>query len=174
MDPDIVLAWDWLNDQLRHILNPLYYTPMGAFIRNVPWMHPTFEILQVLGVSLLLGAVTVLDLRLIGWPRRVPHGSLHGMITVARGAAVLTLVSGVVLVCGSPDRYLFNAEARWKVIFLLIAASNILLFDTRAFRQRDATAAHESPLIFRVLAFLGLIACLGAIALGRLAATGGT
>src|SRR5688572_27904086 len=64
MDPDIVLEWDWLNDQLRHTLNPLYYTPMGAFIRNVPWVHPAFQVLQVLGTSLLLGTVCMLDLRL--------------------------------------------------------------------------------------------------------------
>ena len=174
MSPDIVLEWDWLNDQLRHTLNPLYYTPMGAFIRNVPWMHPMFQVLQVLGTSLLLGAVCVLDLRLIGFPRTVAPGALHGMIQVARGAVILTLISGIFLVCGSPDRYLFNAEARWKVIFLLVAALNILLFRTTLFRHTDATNGREPSLVLQVLAAVALTACLGAMSAGRIAATAGT
>ena len=171
MGADIVLEWDWLNDQLRHTLNPLYYTPMGAFIRNVPWMHPMFQLLQVLGTSLLLGSVGVLDLRLIGFPRTVPPGALHGMIQVARGAVVLTLISGIFLVCGSPDRYLFNAEARWKVVFLLIAALNILLFRTAFFRHMSATNQRAPSLFRRVMAAVALTACLGAISVGRIAAT---
>ena len=174
MGPDVVLAWDWLNDQLRHTLNPLYYTPMGAFIRNVPWAHPAFEFLQVLGTSLLLVAISVLDLRLIGFPRTVAPSALHRIIRVARGAAVLTLVSGIFLVCGSPDRYLFNAEARWKVVFVLMAALNILLFDTPVVQRHDGTFGRGPSLVRRVLAAVALAACLGALAMGRIAATAGT
>jgi hypothetical protein len=174
MAPDIVLEWDWLNDQLRHTLNPLYYTPMGAFIRGVPWAHAAFEVLQVLGTSLLLGAISVLDLRLIGFPRTVAPGALHGMIQVARIAVVLTLISGIFLLCGSPDRYLFNAEARWKLIFLSIAALNILLFRATVFRHVDATNKRRPSLVLRVLAAVALMACLSALSAGRIAATGGT
>jgi hypothetical protein len=171
MDPDIVLQWDWLNDQLRHTLNSLYYTPMGAFIRGVPGMRPAFDVLQVLGTSLLIGAIAVLDLRLIGFPRTVPPRALHGMIRVAETAAILTLVSGIFLVCGSPDIYLFNAEARWKAIFVLMAALNMLLFYTRVLRPLDTANEHEPSLLRRVLAAAALAACLGALSAGRLAAT---
>ena len=173
MDPDIVLGWDWLNDQLRHTLNPLYYTPMGAFIRGVPGVHAAFDVLQVLGTSLLLGSVCVLDLRLVGFPRSVPPGALHGLIQIARSAVVLTLISGIFLVCRSPDQYLFNAEARWKVIFLLIAALNILLFRTAFFRHMSATNQRAPSLFRRVMAAVALTACLGAISAGRIAATAG-
>jgi hypothetical protein len=169
MNPDIVLQWDWLNDQLRHTLNGLYYTPMGAFVRNVPWTHPTFELLQVLGTSLLIGAICVLDLRLIGFPRNVPPRALHGMIQVAEAGAVLTLISGIFLVCRSPDLYLFNAEARWKVIFVVVAALNILLFHTAVFEPVDVMNEHRPSLLRRVLAAVALAACLGAISAGRLA-----
>ena len=169
MSPDIVLEWDWLNDQLRHTLHTLYYTPMGTFMRSVPWMRAAFDFLQVLGMSLLLGAICVLDLRLMGYPRTVPPAALRGMIRVADTGMLLTLISGVLLLCGSPDIYLFNAAVRWKVVFVLIAALNLLLFGAPVFRGPDAMNTRASSPVRRVLAGGGLAACVAALWAARLA-----
>ncbi len=50
-----VMRWDWLNDQLNAVLNTLYYTPMGEFLRTSTWAWPVFESLHFMGMSLLAG-----------------------------------------------------------------------------------------------------------------------
>jgi hypothetical protein len=162
----MLMEWDWLNDQLRHTLNGLYYTPMGMFIRNVPGARAAIDFLHVLGTSMLLGAICIADLRLLGFPRGVTPTALNDVIPVGVTGLLLTLVTGICLVCGAPDQYLFDPTARWQVGFVLGASVNILLLHTSLFRHEQ-----RPPLPVRLLAGVALAACLGAIAAGRLAAS---
>ena len=165
----MLMEWDWLNDQLRHTLNTLYYTPMGMFIRDLPGARAAIDFLHVLGTSMLLGAICVVDLRLLGFPRGMPPTALSDVIPVGVAGFLLTLVTGIVLVCGAPDEYLFDPTARWQVGFLLAAGVNMLLFHTGMFRRTQNRHEDRPPLIVRLLAGIALAACLGAITAGRLA-----
>jgi hypothetical protein len=169
----MLMEWDWLNDQLRHTLNGLYYTPMGMFIRGVPGARAAIEFLHVLGTSMLLSAICVVDLRLVGFPRSARSGAANDLTPVGVTGFLMTLVTGVVLVCGTPDRYLFDPTARWQVGFVLGAGVNLMLLHTTMFRASQNTHGHRPPLSVRLLAGIALAVCLGAIAAGRLAASGG-
>ena len=90
---------------------------------------------------------------------------MNDVIPVGVTGLLLTLVTGISLVCGAPDQYLFDPTARWQVGFVLAAAVNMLLLHTSVFR-------HTQPsLVVRLLAGIALAACLGAIAAGRLASS---
>ena len=78
-----LMHWDWLNDQLRHLLNPLYYTPMGEFMRSSRWAWPTFESLHFIGLSLLIGTIGMFDLP--------PQRSLGGRYLCLAGQRRITL-----------------------------------------------------------------------------------
>jgi hypothetical protein len=164
-----IMEWDWLNDQLRHWLNPLYYTPMGEFMRNSTWAWPTFESLHFIGMSLLIGTIGVFDLRLLGFARAVPIGALHRLIPVGIAGFLVNITTGICFICATPDQYLFNAAFRWKVVFIVIAGLNVMFFYTRIFRRLEAMSENTPPpLAARMVGGVSLGAWIGVMSAGRL------
>ena len=41
-------------------------------IRTVPWLYPTFETGHYIGLSLLVGGIMLIDLRVLGFARALP------------------------------------------------------------------------------------------------------
>src|SRR5687768_475397 len=166
----IVMEWDWLNDHLRAVLNTLYYTPMGEFMRTSTWAWPLFESLHFMGMSLLAGTIVMFDLRLLGFARAVPVRAMHRLIPVGIFGFILNLSTGICFICATPDQYLFNAAFRWKVIFITIAGLNVLFFYTRVFRRLESFAAehHAPPIGARLVGGVSLAAWVGVMSAGRL------
>lgn len=165
----LVMEWDWLNDQLRAVLNTLYYTPIGEFMRNSTWAWPIFESLHFIGMSLLAGTIVMFDLRLLGFAPKVPVRALHRLIPVGIGGFLLNMATGICFICATPDQYLFNAAFRWKVIFIVIAGLNVAFFYTRVFRRLEAyTETHSPPFAARLVGGVSLGAWVGVMTAGRL------
>jgi len=164
-----IMEWDWLNDQLRQVLNPLYHTAVGQFMRESTWAWPMFESLHFIGMSVLAGTIVVFDLRLLGFARAVPVGALHRLIPVGIAGFLLNLATGICFVTGFPDQYLFNAAFRWKVVFIIIAGLNVLFFYTRVFQRLEAMSENTPPpLPARIVGGVSLGAWVGVMAAGRL------
>jgi hypothetical protein len=164
------MHWDWLNDHLRAVLNTLYYTPMGEFLRTSTWAWPVFESLHFTGMSLLAGTIVMFDLRLLGFARSVPVRAMHRLIPFGIAGFLVNMSTGICFICATPDQYLFNASFRWKVIFITIAGLNVLFFYTRVFRRLEAfTAEHQSPpLAARFVGGISLASWVGVMTAGRL------
>ena len=164
-----IMAWDTLNDWLRHALNPLYYTPMGEFMRSSQWAWPTFESLHFIGMSLLIGTIGMFDLRLLGFARAVPVRALHRLIPLGITGFLMNITTGFFFICAFPDQYLFNAAFRWKVVFILIAGVNVLFFYTRVFRRLEAESENVPPrLAARLVGGVSLASWVGVMSAGRL------
>lgn len=165
-----VMQWDWLNDQMRAVLNTLYYTPMGEFMRTSTWAWPVFESLHFMGMSLLAGTIVMFDLRLLGFARAVPVHAMHRLIPFGIVGFLLNMSTGICFICATPDQYLFNAAFRWKVIFIVLAGLNVLFFYTRVFRRLESFTAehHAPPFAARLVGGVSLTAWVGVMSAGRL------
>ena len=164
-----VMQWDWLNDQLRSVLNTLYYTPMGEFMRTSTWGWPLFESLHFTGMSLLAGTIVMFDLRLLGFARAVPVRAMHRLIPIGIGGFLLNMSTGICFICATPDQYLFNAAFRWKVTFIAIAGLNVMVFYARTFRRLLETPPGTTPpAAARVAGAVSLLAWIGVMSAGRL------
>src|SRR5262245_8730280 len=75
-----------------------------------PWTYAIVNVAHILGVSVLLGSVLVLDLRLLGaWSRRVRIAELSGAVTsVAMPAFLLAIVTGAALLATKATAYVDN------------------------------------------------------------------
>src|SRR5688500_4106379 len=122
----IVMEWDWLNDQLRAVLNTLYYTPMGEFMRTSTWAWPLFESLHFMGMSLLAGTIVMFDLRLLGFARAVPVRAMHRLIPFGIFGFVLNMSTGICFISPPPDHYLFTPPFRWRGTFITMPGLNVL------------------------------------------------
>ena len=165
----LIMEWDWLNDQLRALLNPLYYTPMGEFMRSYMWAWPMAESLHFIGMSLLAGTIVMFDLRLLGFARAVPVRAMHRLIPSGIAGFLLNMTTGICFICATPDQYLFNASFRWKVVFITIAGLNVMFFYTRVFRRLEAISDVQAPpLAARLVGGVSLAAWVGVMTAGRL------
>jgi hypothetical protein len=142
---------------------------LGTFMRNSgPWTYPVVNLVHILGIAALFGAVLILDLRLLGVWRSVP---LRGVATVAAPVAMagftLAAASGLCLLAANALEYEHNPLLLVKFSAIGLGVANAI-----ALRRTGAwTSLDPSPSENRKLAMMGgvsLVSWITAIAAGRM------
>lgn len=107
-------------------------TGMGAWARGAPLAYPVVNVVHVLGVIALVGAIGTLDLRLAGaWPA-LPLPALARALTPVAIAGLLTLVASGVLLFAADGTALAKSSAfQLKLGLVLLALANAALFRRR-------------------------------------------
>lgn len=101
---------------------------VGSFVTDTPWMWPTCETLHFLGLSLLLGVVLLVDLRVLGVIKGVSFPSLHRLLPWAALGFGINVITGMLFFTGLPVQYIHNPSFYWKMAFVLIAGANAIYF----------------------------------------------
>jgi hypothetical protein len=148
----------------------LQNTPVSLFLQSqAAWLWPLSETVHFIGLALLIGATGFFDLRLLGFMKRVPltvRAAIH-----AAGAARLrsqsddrnSVLRGPAL---SVRRELgLVGEGR----LLLVAGVNAMFFETtQGARVLAIGAGDDTPLIFKVVGALSLLAWFAVLYFGRM------
>jgi len=102
-------------------------------------LFPTFESLHVLAVGMLLGSLFMVDLRLLGLAaRRYSVRRMSDELTPwTFGAFALALVTGLLLVIVHPTYYASNPAFVAKMVLLVLAGTNMLVFHHTIWRSVD-------------------------------------
>ena len=112
-------------------------TPASIALHESTWAYPVIESVHVLTLCLFLGTAVMLDLRLVGIAmQKVPVSEIYGRLlpwTIA-GFAVM-VISGALLFYGIPVRTYQNIFFRVKVVLLLLAGLNALVFHSTVYRK---------------------------------------
>ncbi len=127
------------------------------------WAYPTVLAAHTLGMSVLVGANAVLDLRLLGVADKVPRQSLAGVFRALWAGAVVSVLSGLLL---------FGADASTKgtttVFFVKLACIALgLAVAWRLRRLFEDDAASRDERSGRVVAIVSLLLWTGALTAGR-------
>jgi len=101
---------------------------LGKFILSVPWMWPVCETLHFIGLSLLLGVVLLVDLRMLGVMRNVSFATLHRLLPWGILGFGVNVLTGMMFFIAAPEQYTQNGAFHWKIAFVLIAGANALYF----------------------------------------------
>jgi hypothetical protein len=145
-------------------------------MRKVMWLFPASETVHFIGLTLLFGALMVVDLRLIGvitLPIRAALKFTH----LAMAGFALNVISGIGCFASNPVNYYENPSFRWKMLLILLAGLNLAWFEL--VERRKVLSLPEgaaTPLDTRVVAGISLLLWTGVIILGRflpVTATGG-
>jgi hypothetical protein len=100
-----------------------------AFFVNGPghqWVWPTLESAHFVGMTIWFGVLLLANLRLMGWFSRIPYPALHRLLPWALLGFGVNEVSGMMFYIATPKGYTTNVMFYWKLIFLLIAAADLL------------------------------------------------
>jgi hypothetical protein len=106
--------------------------PIGDFVATHDWVWPFCETLHFVGMCVLLGTVGVVDLRVLGVAKGIPIKLLEKFIPLGVIAFAVNLVTGFIFIAGNPVggpmEYLTNMSLQIKMVLVLIAGVNLLLF----------------------------------------------
>ena len=142
---------------------------INTWILSSYWLWPMLEIIHFIGLSLLFGAMLIVDLRLAGYLRQIDIMAAHRLLPWAVFGFLLNLATGYLFFLGDPARYAINIGFQLKMVLLLIAGLNALWFIWKINpRVADWDAHGDTPNDAKAVAILSLFAWLGVLLLGRL------
>jgi uncharacterized membrane protein len=140
---------------------------VGSFVTDTPWMWPTCETLHFVGLSLLLGVVLLVDLRVLGVIRGVSFQSLHRLLPWAALGFAVNIGTGMLFFVGIPGQYTKNAAFYWKIGLAMLAALNAVYF-TMLDEPWSLGPKDDAPLTTKIVAASAMALWLGVLYFGSM------
>jgi uncharacterized membrane protein len=99
---------------------------VGNFVRDTPWLWPTLETLHFVGLSLLIGVLLLVNLRMLGFAPQLSLGAVDRLLPWAILGLGINVVSGMLFTMGQD--YTKNNAFYWKLAFVVVGGANLLYF----------------------------------------------
>ncbi len=144
-------------------------TWVSQWVLSTPWAWPIAEILHFMGLSILLGAMLIIDIRLAGFWRDISLNAMRRLIPWAALGFAINLITGTLFFFGDPERYVANIGFRLKMLLVLIAGLNIIWFKLKIDPDLSSWSAdQDSTTQAKAVAYISLICWFGVLLFGRL------
>jgi hypothetical protein len=92
------------------------------------WWWATMMVVHFVGLSLIIGVVGAIDLRIMGFARELPLAPLHRLLPLAMIGLGLNFVTGMLAFIGMPVYYAADIAFWFKLGALMLLGVNALLF----------------------------------------------
>lgn len=152
------------------MLEWLQRTAVAVSIRDSLYSFPVLESIHVVGLALVFGTIAILDLRLLGLAStdRPVSRLMADLLKWTWAAFALTALTGSLMFSTNAVVYFHNTFFRAKMILLVLAAVNMLVFELTA-RKTMARwdGGPSTPPVAKVVATLSLVIWVGVIVAGR-------
>lgn len=143
---------------------------LGAWMRGSPWGYPGANLVHLLGLTLLVGPMLLLDLRLLGAGRRFALPDVCAVLTPWAVAGLLLLIgSGALLFAADAAPLVASPVLQFKLACIALGLVNALAF-RKLWTHRLSAWDSAPPAVGRVQAALSLGIWLAAGTAGRLLA----
>ncbi|MGD0909348.1 MAG: DUF6644 family protein [Candidatus Acidiferrales bacterium] len=155
---------------LFHLCQWLYASSFGTAIRESQYGFPLIETAHVLGITVLVGTVAIVDLRLLGlvMKREPVSDVLEQVLPLTWGGFVIMFVSGSLLLLSKAELYYGNPLFRIKLGLLLLAGLNPLIFHSTVYRSVSAWGESQvTPKRAKLAAVLSLTLWSAIVVTGR-------
>lgn len=155
---------------LHDILQAIQDTPVATAVRESGTLFPLIECTHVLAFSFVVGTIAMVDLRLLGFSHRryAVTRLTTELLPWTWGGFVVAIITGGLLFSSAAIKYVGNRPFQLKMLFLLLAGLNMLVFHLVTERSIHHWDEHPSPPISAKLAGgLSLLFWFCVIAFGR-------
>lgn len=151
-------------------LKSLEDTGFAAGIRNSAYWFPFLEAVHVMALSLVLGTITIVDLRLLGLASttRSAERLSSQLLKWTWGAFGLAALTGAMMFTTNARVYAHNTAFQIKLVLLALAGLNMLAFRLTAGRtiaRWDRQSA--APALGKAAAVLSLVLWVAIVFAGR-------
>jgi len=146
---------------------------MQDYVNGHAYVWPVSEMTHYLGMSFIMGFIGTLDLRILGFFKGLPIGSLRPFVPLAVIGFCANVFTGLVFMTGTPQHpifYIDNLSFQLKMAALLLAAINLVIFRVTGLEHAVyATPANaDAPTGAKVVAVVSLVCWCIVILGGRL------
>jgi len=148
----------------------LAQTPIAIAIHEGESIFPWIESFHVLAISLVVGTIAIVDLRLLGFASvdRAVKRLTQEVLPWTWAAFAVAVITGSALFASNAVNYAHNDAFLAKLILLLLAGVNMLVFHLWIGRDIDQWEARSpAPLGARIAAALSLSLWVGVVGFGR-------
>lgn len=144
--------------------------PFATAIREGAWLFPVIETIHVFALTLVVGSIGMLDLRLLGLrstDRPVTEMAMELLpwTWVSFGIAAAT---GLLMFSSRAVSYAEDLPFRIKLVLLLLAGINMLIFHFTAYRSVQSWGdVTTPPPLARLAGGMSLLLWVGVVVAGR-------
>lgn len=152
------------------LIQAIEASAFGEWLRNVELAMPWVNALHVLCISLVYGTILVVDLRLIGLldrARAVTRIS-DEMLRLTWAAFAGAVVTGALFFTANAGTYWFNTAFRFKMLAIVLAGINMLVFQYGVFRGVAGWDRGTTPRAAKVAGALSILIWTIVVVLGRI------
>jgi hypothetical protein len=145
-------------------------TAVGSTIRQSLWLFPAIETVHLLGMAALVGTITLLDLRLLGWamPQRRVSEVVARLLPSAWLGFGVQVVTGVLLFSSEAVKIYGNPAFRLKMLFLLLAGIQALIFQAVVSRKLPAWDQQPAlPVMAKIMGMISILLWIAIVTAGR-------
>lgn len=145
----------------------LEQTGLGAGVRDSTWLFPIIETVHIIGIALLVGSTSILDLRLMGLVyREQPVSKLAWrFLPWAWAGFLIQVITGVLLFASEATKMIDNLSFQVKMVLIVVAGLNALVFHLIAYQSvgrwdndRVAPLSARAAGLFSILLWFGIVA----------------
>ncbi len=139
---------------------------VGNYVRDTPWTWIAFETLHFIGLTLLIGVVLLIDLKVFGFLPGVSFTTVDRLLPWAILGYGLNTITGMAFYAAAAlTQYQNNPAFYWKLGFILAAGLNTLIF---TFDSGWQSENRPSPLHTKALAASALFLWVGVMFWGSM------
>jgi hypothetical protein len=122
---------------LHDVFSALENTAFATAIREGEGIFPWIESIHVLAITLVVGTISVIDLRLLGLPahRRSVRQLMADVLPFTWGAFAFAVATGFLLFSSAAVKYSGELVFQVKMIVLVLAGANMAVFHLLTFRS---------------------------------------
>ena len=157
--------------EIDRALHWLQATPIATTVAENDVLFPWIESVHVLAIVLVVGTISIVDLRLLGMAsldisaRRL----MRDVIPYTWGAFAVAATTGLLMFSSDAVHYGHNRLFQIKLVMLALAGLNMAmfhLFGERDIERWDAPGA-TTPISAKAAATISLLAWVAVVSLGR-------
>lgn len=98
-----------------------------------PWAYPALEVVHLLGLSMILGNLILIELRVFGFGRIIPVEPLARLsLTLVIIGFSMAMLSGLLMFATQAGELLGNRVFTIKMVLLMLAGGNAAWFHARS------------------------------------------
>jgi hypothetical protein len=154
---------------LEQALTRLQDLSLPTQIRESDWMFPTIETVHVFALVLVVGTIMTVDLRLLGIANKErPFSQVAGeMLPWTWAAFGVAALAGMLMFSSKALTYYSNIPFRLKMVCLLLAGINMVLFHWLGTRHLEAWDRGRPPRAAKLAGGASLLLWTTIVAAGR-------
>jgi uncharacterized membrane protein len=116
---------------VQSLMEWLESTSPAVFIHQNPWAFTTVQVIHVIAISLVIGTIAMVDVRLLGLAStRRPFVELaRGILPFTWAAFIVAVAAGSLLFISRATDYYVNPIFLIKMLLIVVAGINMLIFE---------------------------------------------